>query len=80
MQTERFDTIVIGAGQAGLVTGYHLQRAGRSFVILDGDERIGDVWRRRYDSLRLFTPSPPSRRGCPAPGGRGRSSSFRGRR
>ena len=26
MQTERFDTIVIGAGQAGLVTGYHLQR------------------------------------------------------
>ncbi len=57
MQTERFDTIVIGAGQAGLVTGYHLQRAGRSFVILDGDERIGDVWRRRYDSLRLFTPS-----------------------
>ena len=36
MQTERFDTVVIGAGQAGLVTGYHLQRAGRSFVILDG--------------------------------------------
>ena len=42
MQTERFDTVVIGAGQAGLVTGYHLQRAGRSFVILDGDERVGD--------------------------------------
>ena len=57
MQTERFDTVVIGAGQAGLVTGYHLQRAGRSFVILDGDERVGDVWRRRYDSLRLFTPA-----------------------
>lgn len=57
MQTERFDTVVIGAGQAGLVTGYHLQRAGRSFVILDGDERVGDVWRRRYDSLRLFTPT-----------------------
>jgi len=57
MQTERFDTVVIGAGQAGLVTGYHLQRAGRSFVILDADERVGDVWRRRYDSLRLFTPA-----------------------
>jgi putative flavoprotein involved in K+ transport len=57
MQNERFDTIVIGAGQAGLVTGYHLRRAGRSFVILDGDERVGDVWRRRYDSLRLFTPA-----------------------
>ncbi len=57
MQTERFDTVVIGAGQAGLVTGYHLQRAGRSFVILDADERVGDTWRRRYDSLRLFTPA-----------------------
>jgi putative flavoprotein involved in K+ transport len=57
MRTERFDTIVIGAGQAGLVTGYHLQRAGRSFVILDGDARVGDTWRRRYDSLRLFTPA-----------------------
>ena len=57
MQTERFDTVVIGAGQASLVTGYHLQRAGRSFVILDGDARIGDSWRRRYDSLRLFTPA-----------------------
>ena len=57
MQTERFDTVVIGAGQAGLVTGYHLQRAGRSFVILGADERVGDTWRRRYDSLRLFTPT-----------------------
>ena len=57
MQTERFDTVVIGAGQAGLVTGYHLQHEGRSFVILDADERVGDTWRRRYDSLRLFTPT-----------------------
>ena len=57
MRTERFDTVVIGAGQAGLVTGYHLQRAGRSFVILDGNARVGDNWRQRYDSLRLFTPA-----------------------
>jgi putative flavoprotein involved in K+ transport len=57
MRTERYDTIVIGAGQAGLVTGYHLQRAGRPFVILDGDARVGDTWRHRYDSLRLFTPA-----------------------
>jgi putative flavoprotein involved in K+ transport len=56
-RTERYDTVVIGAGQAGLVTGYHLQRAGRSFVILDGNARVGDNWRRRYDSLRLFTPT-----------------------
>src|SRR5262245_46349692 len=57
MATERFDTVVIGAGQAGLVTGYRLQRAGRSFVILDGNARVGDSWRQRYDSLRLFTPA-----------------------
>ncbi|GAB3855319.1 NAD(P)/FAD-dependent oxidoreductase [Nocardioides maradonensis] len=49
------DTVVIGAGQAGLAMGYRLRRTGRSFVILDGDERIGDCWRRRYDSLRLFS-------------------------
>lgn len=54
---ERLDVIVIGAGQAGLCMGYHLQRQGRRFLILDAEERIGDVWRRRWDSLRLFTPA-----------------------
>lgn len=49
------DTVVIGGGQAGLAMGYHLRRTGRSFVILDGDVRTGDGWRRRYDSLRLFS-------------------------
>jgi putative flavoprotein involved in K+ transport len=56
MDVERFDTVVIGGGQAGLSTGAYLQRAGRSFVILDAGGRIGDSWRNRYDSLRLFTP------------------------
>jgi putative flavoprotein involved in K+ transport len=56
MDAERFDTVVIGAGQAGLSAGYYLRRAGRSFVILDGNDRIGDNWRHRYDSLKLFTP------------------------
>src|SRR5215470_16615302 len=54
---ERFDVIVIGAGQAGLSVGYHLARRSASFVILDANERIGDTWRRRWDSLRLFTPA-----------------------
>jgi putative flavoprotein involved in K+ transport len=54
---ERFDVVVIGAGQAGLSVGYHLARRGLSFVILDAEERIGDQWRRRWDSLRLFTPA-----------------------
>ncbi|HEY7400103.1 MAG TPA: NAD(P)-binding domain-containing protein [Actinomycetota bacterium] len=53
---ERFDTMVIGGGQAGLMAGYHLRKAGVPFVILDGYERVGDAWRNRWDSLRLFTP------------------------
>jgi putative flavoprotein involved in K+ transport len=51
------DTIVIGGGQAGLTTGYYLRQQGRDFVILEASERIGDSWRRRWDSLRLFTPA-----------------------
>lgn len=54
---ERFDVIVIGAGQAGLSVGYHLARRGARFVILDGNARVGDSWRKRWDSLRLFTPA-----------------------
>jgi putative flavoprotein involved in K+ transport len=54
---ERFDTVIVGGGQAGLATGYHLAKRGRSFVILDASERIGDPWRRRWDSLRLYSPA-----------------------
>lgn len=54
---ERVQTVVIGAGQAGLATGHHLQRLGVPFVILDAHERVGDNWRTRWDSLRLFTPA-----------------------
>jgi putative flavoprotein involved in K+ transport len=56
-QTEHFDTIVIGGGQAGLATGYYLKRQGRDFIILDAHARAGDSWRQRWDSLRLFTPA-----------------------
>ncbi len=52
-----FDTIVIGAGQAGLSAGYHLRRAGLRFVLLDSDDEIGASWLKRWDSLRLFTPA-----------------------
>ena len=45
--TERFDTIVIGGGQAGLAMGYHLKKQGRPFVVLDANERIGGSWRTR---------------------------------
>ncbi len=55
--TERVQTLVIGGGQAGLSIGYHLRQRGLPFVILDASERIGDAWRNRWDSLRLFTPA-----------------------
>jgi putative flavoprotein involved in K+ transport len=52
---QRVGTVVIGGGQAGLVMGYHLQRARADFVILDAGRRVGDSWRDRYDSLQLFS-------------------------
>jgi putative flavoprotein involved in K+ transport len=54
---ERIETVVVGGGQAGLSVGYHLAQRGLSFVILDANKRIGDSWRKRWDSLRLFTPA-----------------------
>jgi putative flavoprotein involved in K+ transport len=50
-------TIIIGAGQAGLATGYYLQKSGENFLIIDMAGKIGDSWRKRWDSLRLFTPA-----------------------
>jgi putative flavoprotein involved in K+ transport len=49
-------TVVIGGSQAGLAVGYYLKQRGLPFVILDQNERIGDAWRKRWDSLHLFTP------------------------
>jgi putative flavoprotein involved in K+ transport len=54
---ERIDTVIIGAGQAGLSAGYHLQKRGMEFAILDADARIGDHWRDRWDSLKLYSPA-----------------------
>jgi len=56
-QEERIQTVVIGAGQAGLSVGYHLAQLGLPFLILDANARVGDAWRSRWDSLRLFTPA-----------------------
>jgi putative flavoprotein involved in K+ transport len=51
------ETVIIGAGQAGLSTGYHLQRQGRPFVIIDSADRVGDQWRQQWDSLKLYSPT-----------------------
>jgi putative flavoprotein involved in K+ transport len=55
--TERVETVIIGGGQAGLSTGYHLARRGQRFIILEASTRVGDVWRHRFDSLRLYSPA-----------------------
>ena len=56
-QAIRTGTLIIGAGQAGLASAYHLTKRGLPFVILDADEHIGDHWRNHWDSLRLFSPA-----------------------
>jgi putative flavoprotein involved in K+ transport len=54
---DRFGTVVIGGGQAGLSAAHHLVRRGESCVVLDAGERVGDQWRSRWDSMRLFSPA-----------------------
>src|SRR5262249_47912567 len=54
---EQQETIIIGGGQAGLAMGYYLSRLRLPFVILDASDRIGDSWRARWPSMRLFTPA-----------------------
>jgi putative flavoprotein involved in K+ transport len=57
MSTEHIETVIIGAGQAGLCTAYHLTQEGRDCVVLDGNARVGDNWRRHWDTLRLYSPA-----------------------
>ena len=54
---EKHKVIVIGAGQAGLSAGYFLKKNNIDFLILDASEQVGDSWRNRWDSLKLFTPA-----------------------
>src|SRR5215203_5073414 len=57
MTIEHVETAIIGAGQAGLATAYHLQWRGRSCLILDSNDKVGDNWRAQWDSLRLYSPA-----------------------
>jgi putative flavoprotein involved in K+ transport len=49
------DVVVVGGGQAGLAASYYLTRAGIEHLVLDAERRVGDAWRRRWDSLELFS-------------------------
>jgi putative flavoprotein involved in K+ transport len=54
---EHIETVIIGAGQAGLSTAYHLKQRGRGCVVLDRNQRLGDGWRQQWDSLKLYSPA-----------------------
>ena len=56
MNENQFETVIIGGGQAGLATAYHLTRQRLPCVILDENDEVGAAWRNRWDSLKLFTP------------------------
>jgi len=55
--SEHHETVIVGAGQAGLAVGHHLAKRGRRFLIVDANDRVGDNWRRHWDSLRLYSPA-----------------------
>jgi len=55
--TEQVDTIIVGGGQAGLSTSYHLTQQGREHVILEQADQAAQVWRNRWDSFTLNTPN-----------------------
>jgi putative flavoprotein involved in K+ transport len=51
------DVVVVGGSQAGLTMAWHLTQQGLRFVVLEAGPEVGHVWRSRWDSLKLFTPS-----------------------
>lgn len=54
---ETLDALVIGAGQAGLATGYFLKQAGLRFALLEARDAVGGSWQSYWDSLRVFSPA-----------------------
>ena len=55
LDAEPLEVLVIGGGQAGLVMGFHLSQRGQRFKIVDAGADVGQTWRLRWDSLKLFT-------------------------
>ncbi|HEY3089244.1 MAG TPA: NAD(P)-binding domain-containing protein [Jatrophihabitantaceae bacterium] len=51
------DAVVIGGSQAGLAMAWHLAEQKLRFVVLEAADEVGQSWRSRWDSLRLFTPA-----------------------
>jgi len=56
LETREVDTIIVGAGPAGLAAGAMLRRSGVPFVMLERGERVAEAWYRHYERLALHTP------------------------
>jgi putative flavoprotein involved in K+ transport len=56
MRPPRIDTLIVGAGQAGLALSHHLSEAGEEHVLLERG-RVGQRWHERWDSLTLLSPN-----------------------
>jgi putative flavoprotein involved in K+ transport len=54
---QRLDVVVVGGSQAGLAMAWHLVQQGLRFVVLEAAAELGQAWRSRWDSLKLFTPA-----------------------
>jgi putative flavoprotein involved in K+ transport len=54
---QQLDVVVVGGSQAGLAMAWHLAQQGLRFVVLEAAPELGNTWRSRWDSLKLFTPA-----------------------
>jgi putative flavoprotein involved in K+ transport len=55
---EKIETVIVGGGQAGLATSYHLKQLGRDHIVFEAVEKAGHAWRNdRWDSFTLVTPN-----------------------
>jgi putative flavoprotein involved in K+ transport len=55
---EHIETIIVGGGQAGLATSYHLKGLGREHVVFEAADKAGNAWRNdRWDSFTFVTPN-----------------------
>lgn len=56
-ESEQVETVIIGGGQSGLAMSYLLTQQERDHLVLEKQKRIGETWRRRWDSFTLVTPN-----------------------
>jgi putative flavoprotein involved in K+ transport len=58
MFSRKIDTVIVGAGQAGLAISYYLKQEGREHILLERAPRAAHAWRcQRWDSFTLVTPN-----------------------